>query len=354
MAAEGGGDAAAGRCVPTAARGLVPLDAPRPRAGVLRSLGWMSICGQHGTPIAARIALGEVPRGERRPPRTRPAPLGAAWPIRVCAQGQVWPMHAPAQANSGPAARTTPWAPRAAQNAPTTQPGPALPCRAPADPPRPAPPPRRWYCPYPGCKRSFAELWRLKVHYRAPPDVRGSGRERGHGTELTHCPKCGKGLKPGKHHVGCAAGRTAPRQATKRSRSVSELGGGPSSPRDKGTGCWQGPEGGLPGGGAGRQDGKSSGDWARGITGRRSGSAGQQAAAAGHTLRKGARTQICAAAGMLGAKRVWCCVVAMATPAMHHGGMFLARLSWSAFCPAFSRQALCCPFHGHPMLPRAL
>lgn len=24
----------------------------------------------------------------------------------------------------------------------------------------------RYYCPYPNCKRSFAELWRLKVHYR--------------------------------------------------------------------------------------------------------------------------------------------------------------------------------------------
>jgi hypothetical protein len=30
---------------------------------------------------------------------------------------------------------------------------------------------------YHGCNRSFAELWRLKVHYRAPPDVRGSGKE---------------------------------------------------------------------------------------------------------------------------------------------------------------------------------
>ena len=39
----------------------------------------------------------------------------------------------------------------------------------------------RYYCPFPGCTRSFAELWRLKVHYRAPPDVRGSGKERGHG-----------------------------------------------------------------------------------------------------------------------------------------------------------------------------
>lgn len=39
----------------------------------------------------------------------------------------------------------------------------------------------RYYCPFAGCTRSFAELWRLKVHYRAPPDVRGSGKERGHG-----------------------------------------------------------------------------------------------------------------------------------------------------------------------------
>lgn len=76
----------------------------------------------------------------------------------------------------------------------------------------------RFYCPYPGCTRSFAELWRLKVHYRAPPDVRGSGKERGHGTELQHCPKCGKELKPGKHHVGCYAGRSGQRQAVKRSR----------------------------------------------------------------------------------------------------------------------------------------
>ena len=78
----------------------------------------------------------------------------------------------------------------------------------------------RFYCPYPGCTRSFAELWRLKVHYRAPPDVRGSGKERGHGTELQFCPKCGKELKPGKHHVGCFAGRTGPRQAHKRARDA--------------------------------------------------------------------------------------------------------------------------------------
>ena len=72
-----------------------------------------------------------------------------------------------------------------------------------------------------GCNRSFAELWRLKVHFRAPPDVRGSGKERGHGTELKFCPKCGKELKPGKHHVGCSAGTSAPRQAAKRQRQMS-------------------------------------------------------------------------------------------------------------------------------------
>eukprot|EP00887_Chlorella_sp_A99_P005318 scaffold1.g5318.t1 len=82
------------------------------------------------------------------------------------------------------------------------------------------PEPERFYCPHPGCNRSFAELWRLKVHYRAPPDVRGSGKERGHGTELSFCPKCGKDLHPGKHHVGCVAGKSAPRQAAKRQRQI--------------------------------------------------------------------------------------------------------------------------------------
>lgn len=65
----------------------------------------------------------------------------------------------------------------------------------------------RFYCPYEGCNRSFAELWRLKVHYRASPDVRGSGKERGHGAELESCPKCGAELKPGRHHVGCTGGK---------------------------------------------------------------------------------------------------------------------------------------------------
>lgn len=107
----------------------------------------------------------------------------------------------------------------------------------------------RFFCPFPGCTRSFAELWRLKVHFRcvfcalyfnicsrkarqisisclelrdceplylpfisrAPPDVRGSGRERGHGTELASCPRCAAILRPGKHHVGCAAGKLSSR-----------------------------------------------------------------------------------------------------------------------------------------------
>lgn len=56
------------------------------------------------------------------------------------------------------------------------------------------------------------------MHYRAPPDVRGSGKERGHGTELEFCPKCNKDLKPGKHHVGCSASK----RQSKRPRQVSD------------------------------------------------------------------------------------------------------------------------------------
>eukprot|EP00210_Caulerpa_lentillifera_P000553 g534.t1 len=74
----------------------------------------------------------------------------------------------------------------------------------------------RFHCPYEGCNRSFAELWRLKVHYRASPDVRGSGKERGHGTELAFCPKCGAELKPGRHHVSCAANRSPSSQKPRR------------------------------------------------------------------------------------------------------------------------------------------
>lgn len=50
-------------------------------------------------------------------------------------------------------------------------------------------------------------LMRSQVHYRAPPDARGSGKERGHGCELQQCPKCEKELKQGKHHVGCFANK---------------------------------------------------------------------------------------------------------------------------------------------------
>lgn len=61
--------------------------------------------------------------------------------------------------------------------------------------------PERFYCPWPGCKRSFAELWRLKVHHRAPPHIRGSGRERGHNVELTHCSRCHEQLVAGRVHA---------------------------------------------------------------------------------------------------------------------------------------------------------
>lgn len=46
------------------------------------------------------------------------------------------------------------------------------------------------------------------MHYRAPPNERGSGKERGHGVELPICPACGEELEPGKHHNKCKAGRT--------------------------------------------------------------------------------------------------------------------------------------------------
>eukprot|EP00892_Ulva_mutabilis_P001359 jgi/Ulvmu1/11223/UM072_0060.1 len=77
----------------------------------------------------------------------------------------------------------------------------------------------RFKCPYPGCKRSFAELWRLKVHYRAPPDVRGSGKERGHGQELSHCPHCSARLLPGKHHIQCSAARAKRAEAEKQAQA---------------------------------------------------------------------------------------------------------------------------------------
>lgn len=73
----------------------------------------------------------------------------------------------------------------------------------------------RFFCPYPGCQRSFIDLWRLKVHYRADPDVRGSGRERGHGRELPACPKCHVTLERGRHHVNCKAGKATPSQMHK-------------------------------------------------------------------------------------------------------------------------------------------
>lgn len=64
------------------------------------------------------------------------------------------------------------------------------------------------------------------MHYRAAPDVRGSGKERGHGAELKACPKCGEELKPGRHHVGCAAGKAKlHRRLVARSSRVSRVSG---------------------------------------------------------------------------------------------------------------------------------
>lgn len=82
----------------------------------------------------------------------------------------------------------------------------------------------RFHCPFPGCSRSFAELWRLKVHHRAPESVRGSGKERGHGIELPTCPRCMQTLQPGRHHVGCVS-------ACSKRKQKKEEAGAPSAER---------------------------------------------------------------------------------------------------------------------------
>lgn len=64
----------------------------------------------------------------------------------------------------------------------------------------------RYLCPYPGCSRSFQDFWRLKVHFRAPPNARGSGVERGHGIELPICPVCKTDLNGVRYHK-CTAGK---------------------------------------------------------------------------------------------------------------------------------------------------
>lgn len=44
-----------------------------------------------------------------------------------------------------------------------------------------------------------------------------------------HCPKCGQTLKPGKHHVGCVAGKAGPKPGSKKKvgrRVCDGVGGG--------------------------------------------------------------------------------------------------------------------------------
>ncbi|WIA14462.1 hypothetical protein OEZ85_002987 [Tetradesmus obliquus] len=82
-----------------------------------------------------------------------------------------------------------------------------------------APKSLRYTCPYPGCTRSFRDFWRLKVHYRAPPNARGSGVERGHGMELPFCPLCNLDLRDVKYHK-CAAGPAAAAPARSRNNQA--------------------------------------------------------------------------------------------------------------------------------------
>lgn len=72
----------------------------------------------------------------------------------------------------------------------------------------------QYCCPWPGCRRSFPELWRLRQHFRAPTTSCGSGKGLGHSTELKICPKCGGKFKPGRHHVKCL-GNIAPHLAVR-------------------------------------------------------------------------------------------------------------------------------------------
>ena len=76
------------------------------------------------------------------------------------------------------------------------------------------------------CQYYLLMAVRLLQHYRAPPNERGSGKERGHGVELI-CPACNEKLEPGKHHNKCKAGRTtnppskrAPKASTAGTRST--------------------------------------------------------------------------------------------------------------------------------------
>lgn len=55
---------------------------------------------------------------------------------------------------------------------------------------------------------------------------------------MKYCPKCGKELKPGKHHVGCTAGKSAPRQAAKRQRYASSTSTEDPTSGDTPTGSW--------------------------------------------------------------------------------------------------------------------
>lgn len=61
-----------------------------------------------------------------------------------------------------------------------------------------------------GCQRSFAELWRLKVHYRAPPDIRGSGaswslkRERGRSNDVQYTVALVLKTDAGVTHIGAS------------------------------------------------------------------------------------------------------------------------------------------------------
>ena len=110
-------------------------------------------------------------------------------------------------------------------------------CRAATPPPSPRPP----NPPLPGASKSTSARRPtsagLEKSAATAASARGGKDGGGDGAEarppshapsslpillfrLTHCPKCNAVLEAGRHHVGCAAGPVAPRQAAKRLRMV--------------------------------------------------------------------------------------------------------------------------------------
>ena len=59
----------------------------------------------------------------------------------------------------------------------------------------------RYHCPFLGCNIDCTNFMKLKAHYKASLDYKGSGQKKGHGLVLTFCPKCNKLVGEHEHHT---------------------------------------------------------------------------------------------------------------------------------------------------------